>query len=110
MKCNKFYGVDSIYNDIIPKCNCGGIIKPDVVLYEESLNDYVLRTAIRAIEAADMLIVVGTSLIVQPSASLVRYYYGRKLVIINKEQTTYDKYANIAINDDIVNVVNEIEK
>jgi len=110
MKCNKFYDAYSIYNDIIPKCNCGGIIKPDVVLYEESLNDYVLRSAIRAIEAADMLIVVGTSLIVQPAASLVRYYYGRKLVIINKEQTTYDKYANIAINDDIVNVVNELEK
>ena len=108
-KCGKYYALDQIYGLRLPKCECGGIIKPDVVLYEEGLNEDLIRTSIRAIEAADMVIVVGTSLQVYPAASFIRYYPGNKLVVINKTHTPYDNYANLVINDDIINVINQIQ-
>lgn len=99
MKCNKFYEMDSILKqEGVPLCSCGGIIKPDVVLYEESLNDQVISKAVRLISEADILIVGGTSLSVYPAAGLIRYYQGDKLVLINKTITPYDKEADLLIN------------
>ena len=109
-KCSKFYSLQNILKEpLIPRCDCGGIIKPDVVLYEESLNLKTLEQSINKIIEADLLIVVGTSLIVQPAASLIRYFKGDNLILINKEKTPYDKYATIVINDDIIKVVNELK-
>ncbi len=111
-KCHKFYSLKDIYNlDFkVPYCSCGGIIKPDVVLYEEQLNDKAINDALKAIEEADMLIVVGTSLTVYPAAGFVRYYNGNKLVLLNKDKTQYDNYANIVIHDDIKNVIEALKK
>ncbi len=109
MKCNKFYEADYIFNNTgIPKCSCGGIIKPDVVLYEEGLNQDLLIKSINDISNADMLIVAGTSLTVQPASSLIRYYRGNKLVLINKDKTPYDSIANLVINDSLGKVFKEI--
>ena len=85
----------------IPRCACGGIIKPDVVLYEESLDAQVLQKAIRSIESADFMIVGGTSLAVYPAAGLLQYYSGRELALINKTQTPYDRRASLVIRDSI---------
>ena len=98
MKCHKFYGVNQILNqEGIPRCSCGGIIKPDVVLYEEGLDDTVLYKAIKKISEADVLIVGGTSLSVYPAAGLINFYKGNKLVLINKSITPYDKEADLLI-------------
>ena len=98
MKCHKFYGVNQILNqEGIPRCSCGGIIKPDVVLYEEGLDDAVLYKAIKKISEADVLIVGGTSLSVYPAAGLINFYKGNKLVLINKSITPYDKEADLLI-------------
>ena len=106
MKCGKFYSIEKIINsDGVPHCSCGGIIKPDVVLYEEGLNENTLSGAIRAIENADMLIVGGTSLTVYPAAGLIRYYRGDRLVLINKTETSYDKTANYVYHDSIGKVL-----
>lgn len=110
MKCHKFYDLDSIYKKDIPYCNCGGIIKPDVVLYEESLNQNDISKAIDAICRCEVLIIVGTSLTVYPAAGFVRYFRGKHLVLLNKTQTQYDNMADIVINDDIKNVIIELEK
>ncbi len=84
-RCGKFYGVERILGSRgIPRCTCGGVIKPDVVLYEESLDEDVLARAIHYIRQADMLIIGGTSLVVYPAAGLVQYYRGHKLAVINK--------------------------
>ena len=84
-KCGTFYGVDAILNSQgVPRCSCGGIIKPDVVLYEEGLDEQVLMEAVSAIRQADVLIIGGTSLTVYPAAGLIRYYRGNKLAVINK--------------------------
>lgn len=111
-KCHKFYPLKDIYNKEckVPYCKCGGIIKPDVVLYEEPLNEDAIERAISAISDADMLIIVGTSLTVYPAAGFIRYYRGDKLVLLNKSETQYDSYANIAIHDDIKNVIEELKK
>ena len=110
-KCNKFYNGDIIFNskDEIPKCNCGGIIKPDVVLYEEELDYNTLSESIRCISEADTLIVAGTSLNVYPAAGLIRYYKGNNLIIINKDITSYDNIANLVINDDLKEVFKKIK-
>ena len=98
-KCGKFYGIEKIEAEELPICDdCGGDIKPDVVLYEEGLNDEVVSGAIHAIAEADMLIVGGTSLTVYPAAGMLRYYRGNKLVLINKGQTPYDKEADLVLN------------
>lgn len=97
-KCGKFYGLEKIEEPGLPTCSCGGDIKPDVVLYEEGLNDEVVSGAIHAITNADILIVGGTSLTVYPAAGMLRYYRGKKLVLINKSSTAYDKEADLVLN------------
>lgn len=102
MRCHKFYDLDYIINsEDIPRCSCGGIVKPDVVLYEESLDMEVIDKAVSYIANADVLIIGGTSLVVYPAAGLVRYYRGNKLVLINKSSTQYDDRAFLIINDSI---------
>jgi len=110
MKCKKFYDENYILNSIeIPKCTCGGIIKPDVVLYEENLNENTMYKAIRDISEADCLIVAGTSLTVYPAAGMIQYFNGENLILINKTQTTYDKYATLVFNDSINEVLKQIK-
>lgn len=105
MKCGKFYDAEYVFNsESIPKCSCGGIIKPDVVLYEENLNEDILDEAIMQISNCDTLIVGGTSLTVYPASGLIRFYKGNKLILINKDKTPYDKLANFVINDSLGNV------
>lgn len=99
MKCHAFYDAKYIKEtDGVPRCeHCGGVIKPDVVLYEEGLVDTVLRNSIRAISEADVLIVGGTSLVVYPAASLIDYYRGKKLILINKDATPKDVRADLIV-------------
>ena len=107
-RCRKFYGVDAILEaGGVPRCECGGVIKPDVVLYEESLDDTVINNAVRAIMSADTLIVGGTSLIVYPAAGLIHYYRGKNLILINKSITTADSEASLVIHEDIASVMKE---
>ena len=106
MKCNKSYGVRHIAEaDGAPLCECGGIVKPGVVLYEESLNHGDMARAIDYIEKADVLIIGGTSLVVYPAAGLVKYYRGKKLVIINKTETDSDHLAQLTIRSGIGEVM-----
>jgi NAD-dependent deacetylase len=105
MNCKKTYDVNYIANSkLTPHCSCGGIIKPDVVLYEESLKDDILIQSIRYIKNADMLIVGGTSLGVYPAAGLIDYYHGNKLVLINKSPTPMDNRANLLLQDTLGNI------
>lgn len=109
MNCKKFYNAEYVFDsDGVPKCNCGGIIKPDVVLYQEGLDVEILNDSINAILNADMLIVAGTSLTVQPAASLINYFEGKNLVLINKDATQYDYKADLIINEGLGKVFNEI--
>ena len=109
MNCNKFYDVEYIANsEGIPKCECGGTIKPDVVLYEEPLDNRIMTGAIKAISNADTLIIGGTSLNVYPAAGLVRYFKGRNIVIINKSPTQMDSNADLLIADNIGEVLSAI--
>lgn len=109
MKCNKFYDINKILDSNLPYCECGGLIKPDVVLYEEQLDLNLLEKAISYVTNCDTFIVVGTSLIVHPAAGLLSYFKGNNLVLINKSKTNYDYLANLVINDDIINVINLLE-
>ena len=96
--CGMFYGADYIlHSQGIPRCECGGIIKPDVVLYEEGLDDRVIRASVRAISQADVLIVGGTSLVVYPAAGLIDYYRGNKLVLVNLAPTARDHVADLVV-------------
>lgn len=110
MKCRKSYSLDQIMNmDTVPICtDCGGVIKPDVVLYEEELNQGVIQKAIEAIQKADTMIVGGTSLVVWPAASLIEYFYGKNLVLINKSETSYDTRASLMIHDSIGEVLESV--
>ena len=109
MKCGKSYDFAYMKNAKgVPKCTCGGMIKPDVVLYEESLDQTVIEGAVRAIADAEVLIVGGTSLTVYPAAGLIRYYRGNKLVLINRDETPYDTYANLIFRDPIGKVLGAI--
>ena len=111
MDCNKFYDDKYIFNSKgIPKCSCGGIIKPDVVLYEEPLNEEIIYEAIKEISNADLLIIGGTSLNVYPAASYINYFKGKHIVLINKDKTQYDYKCDLVINDSIGKVFNEINK
>lgn len=103
MKCHKKYTLQEILNkkEKVPHCSCGGIIKPDVVLYEEALNEDNIINAVKAIEEADTLVILGTSLSVYPAAGFIQYFRGRNLILINKSQTPADVYADIVIHDDI---------
>lgn len=110
MDCNEFYGLDYMLkgNDNIPICKkCGGIVKPDVVLYEENLDQNVLKNAVLSVANADTLIVGGTSLVVYPAAGLLKYFNGKNLILINKEPTPYDNKANLIINGKIGEVLNK---
>ncbi|WP_368489448.1 NAD-dependent protein deacylase [Clostridium sp. BJN0013] len=110
-RCNKFFDLDYVLQsaDLIPKCDkCNGIVKPDVVLYEENLDMDVLNNSTEYIRQADILIVGGTSLVVYPAAGLVDYFNGSNLVLINKSTTPYDNKANIVIHDSIGKVLKSI--
>lgn len=110
MKCGKFYDVDKVIESKgIPRCTCNGIIKPDVVLYEEGLDNETIDKAVNYISNADVLIIGGTSLAVYPAAGLIRYYKGNKLILINKSSTSMDSMANLIINDSIGKVFEGIE-
>lgn len=99
VRCRKFYDVDFIaQSEGIPRCTCGGIVKPDVVLYEEGLDDETVSGAIQAIRRADTLIVGGTSLTVYPAAGFLRYFRGDNLVVINKTETPADAMANLVLH------------
>lgn len=109
MKCHKSYPLDFIIESTnIPTCRCGGIIKPDVVLYEEGLPMNVLNKAVSYIEQCDVLIIGGTSLTVYPSAGLVQYYRGNKLILINKSATTYDNSADLIITEKIGETLKQV--
>ena len=108
-KCHAFYDVKAILDaKDVPRCSCGGIIKPDVVLYEEGLDSEVLEGAISSIRNADMLIVGGTSLVVYPAAGLIDYYRGNKLVLINKASTGMDQKADLVINGKIGEIFSQL--
>ena len=108
-RCGKFYGVEAVAASTgIPRCACGGIIKPDVVLYEESLDEGVMEKALQYIANADMLIIGGTSLVVYPAAGLVRYYRGSKLVVINRDATGIDADAALCISAPIGEVLGQL--
>lgn len=101
-RCGKFYPAEFIRDcGGVPQCTCGGTVKPDVVLYEESLDQDTVEKSIGAITRADMLIVAGTSLTVYPAAGLIRYYGGNRLVLINRDETPYDGYANLVFHESL---------
>ncbi len=105
MDCHKFYDAPFVFaSQDIPKCSCGGMIKPDVVLYEEPLDNETVEHAIRGIQEADLLIVAGTSLRVYPASGLIHYFKGKHLVLLNKEKTTYDEKADLVIHESLGNI------
>ena len=110
MNCGEKYGLDAVSNaDGIPRCHCGGIIRPDVVLYEEPLDDVVIKKTVHAINNADLLIVGGTSLTVYPAAGFLDFYNGSKLVVINLDNTSYDSKAALTISGKIGEVLGHIQ-
>ena len=110
MRCGKAYPVEDIKTgEGVPKCTCGGTIKPDVVLYEEGLDSATVEGAVNDIQNADLLMIGGTSLAVYPAAGLIHYYQGRRLVLLNKSPTPYDDRAGLAINLPIGEVLGQIE-
>ena len=109
VKCGKFHEAEFVRDALgVPRCACGGIIKPDVVLYEEGLNGDILEKSIAAIADADLLIVAGTSLTVYPAAGLIRHYHGNRLVLINRDATPFDSYADLVIHDSLGNVFSDL--
>lgn len=111
IKCNKEYSSEYVFkSEGVPKCSCGGLIKPDVVLYGEMLPQDALEKSIDAVSHADLLLVLGSSLVVYPAAGLIDYFSGKNLVIINKDKTPYDRYANLVINADLSKVFKELNK
>ena len=113
LRCGKHYGLDYILDEKhckkgVPYCECGGIIKPDVVLYGEMLNEGCIDASVNAIARADVLIIGGTSLVVYPAAGFVHYFSGDKLVVINKSQTAADRNADLVIHDAIGEVLGSI--
>ena len=110
MKCRRFYGLDFLLETGgVPHCPaCGGVVKPDVVLYEECLDETTMEGAVEAIAGADMLIIGGTSLAVYPAAGLIRYYRGNRLALINKSATPYDREAGLVINASLGEVLGAV--
>ena len=109
VKCGKFHTAEFVRDaKDVPLCDCGGIVKPDVVLYEEALDSATLDRAVDAIAKADLLIVGGTSLTVYPAAGLLNYYRGDRLVLINRDKTPYDCYANLVFHDSLGNIFSQI--
>ena len=111
MDCGKFYDDKYIFeSEGIPKCDCGGIIKPDVVLYEEGLDNNTVTEAIKEISQADLLIIGGTSLNVYPAASYLGFFQGKHMVLINRDKTPYDNRCDLVINDSIGKVFEKIKE
>lgn len=104
-RCGKFYSLEDLVPEGVPKCECGGTIKPDVVLYEEGLDSHTLNKAVHYIQQADMLIIGGTSLAVYPAAGLIDYYSGHKLVLINRDETPRDNIADLVLHESIGQVL-----
>ncbi len=111
MRCGKFFDVNYVMNSSgAPKCDkCGGLVKPDVVLYEEGIDADVFEKSVAAIENAQTVIVVGTSLAVYPAAGLLTGFRGENLVLVNKQATPFDRYATLVFNEDVINVVKRLE-
>ncbi len=108
-RCGKAYSAEYVKNAPgVPYCDCGAIIKPDVVLYEEGLNEDVIEGAVAAISSADMLIVAGTSLTVYPAAGLLRFYRGERLVLINRDPTPYDYRADLVLHESLGDIFQEL--
>ena len=108
-KCRKKYTLDAITGSTgIPRCSCGGIIRPDVVLYEEGLDQEIMRDAIMSIMAADTMIVAGTSLTVYPAAGLVEYFSGENLILINRDETPLDRAATLAVHESVGKVLGNV--
>ena len=111
MNCHKFYDDTYVFNSTgIPKCSCGGIIKPDVVLYEEGLDEDTINNSIRAIASCDLLIIGGTSLNVYPAAGFINYFRGKHMVLINRDITQYDHLCDLVIHENIGKVFEQIKK
>lgn len=109
MKCGKFYPAEYIKNSNgIPKCECGGVIKPDVVLYEEGLDDSTVTEALRAIQTADTLIIAGTSLTVYPAAGFISYFKGDNIVLINRDETPFDGKADLVFHEKVGELLDKI--
>ena len=108
-RCRKPYPAEKMnHGEGVPRCTCGGVIRPDIVLYEEPLDDDIVRRAIAYIRNADILIIGGTSLNVYPAAGLINYYRGKKLVLINLSETPYDSYADLIIHEKIGEVFSRV--
>ena len=108
-RCHKSYSAEYVKNSRgVPLCDCGGVIKPDVVLYEESLDQDVMYRAARAISEADLLIVAGTSLTVWPAAGMIRYYRGKRLVLINRDETPFDNDADLVLHESLGTIFREL--
>ena len=108
-RCGKFHSAEFVKESTgIPRCSCGGIVKPDVVLYEEGLDQRTIDNSIFAIDLADLLIVAGTSLTVYPAAGLIEYYRGKRLVLINRDKTPYDGRADLVIHESLGNVFSQL--
>ena len=110
-RCGRMFGLDYVMNaNGVPHCDkCGGIVKPNVVLYEEGLDEDTIQRSINAIMTCDTLIIIGTSLRVYPAAGFIRYFRGRNLVVINKDATSYDSNCDLVFNEDVINVINNIK-
>lgn len=109
VRCGKRYGMESVLkSEGVPRCDCGGVIKPDVVLYEEPLDENTLNQAVRCLREADLLIVGGTSLVVWPAAGLLRYYGGRHIVLINRDPTPADGSADLIFREPLGQVLSQI--
>ena len=110
MRCGKFYSAEDLMkNSGVPHCSCGGTIKPDVVLYEEGLNEDTVQKAIRAISNADLLIIGGTSLVVYPATGLINYFRGKHLVLVNKSATDRDSEADLLLPASIGEVFGQLK-
>lgn len=109
IRCRKFHSAEFIKESTgIPHCECGGIVKPDVVLYEEGLDQDTIEKSVMAIHRADLLIVAGTSLTVYPAAGLINYYQGNRLVLINRDATPYDANADLVFHESLGNVFSQL--
>jgi len=108
-RCRKFYPAEFVRDAPgVPRCGCGGIVKPDVVLYEESLDQDTMEKSVMAIRSADMMMVLGTSLTVYPAAGLIRYYRGNRLVLINRDETPYDDQADLVLHQSLGEVFSQL--
>ena len=108
VKCGKFHSAEFVRDAVgVPRCDCGGIVKPDVVLYEESLNSCTIENSVNAIYNADLLMVAGTCLTVYPAAGLIDYYRGNRLVLINRDPTPRDDRADLVIHDTLGHVFSQ---